>query len=372
MLPTVRLDAGDEKGLGDLRQGLAQLLSAAPANPLINRLLTGHQVRAGDLPPTSAPGELLARMERHGLLASDGPRVGLPFQIRLVDGSVIVTDRYTRRQRAEPSFVDPLWGGPTLNKLLVRGPARRALDIGCGSGVMTIAAAAFCERVVGVDVNPRALAFSRFNLALNRVDNAEILHSDLFEAVRGQRFDRIIFNSPTGCELRPRNWLEAGETILERFFSDVLHHLEEDGYTHVSLCFMDRRRSRFWTRFDEWLDAQKRLQVVWVERSSVDAGLPLFIWRVLRSLRDRTNAFDVKAVRRGWLVLKRGAPLSLRIRLDYKRESSRLSANFGDHVFRLLLGTGRLPRPDDLRDVWTAPPDVIGDCLRHIQPIAWS
>ena len=49
-----------------------------------------------------------------------------------------------------------------------REPAQRALDICCGSGVQGIVALrTYAEQATFLDVNPRCLAFTRFNTALN-------------------------------------------------------------------------------------------------------------------------------------------------------------------------------------------------------------
>jgi SAM-dependent methyltransferase len=367
------MDAGDRAALADLRPGLTALVGAADTGSAAGRLLAGHPVDTAQIPGAVLPRDLADAMARHGLLIRSSGHLSVPFQIRLVDGAVIVTDRFTRGNRAQPEFVDPLWGGPTLNKLLVRGGARRALDVGCGCGVMTIAAAAFCDHVVSLDINPRALALSRFNLALNGIENAEVRHSDLFEAVRGERFDRIIFNAPTGAELRPRNWLEAGEPILERFFSAVLNHLEDDGYAHVSLCFLDRRGSSFWDRLNQWLGGRANtLQVAYLERSRVDGGLPFLTWRALALLRDRANPFDVTAVSRGWLVLTRGTPRAVRLPLDYKRAPETLKPEFGDRLIRHLLGTSAAAGLAELQAVWAVPAIEVQRCLQGIHPIVWG
>ena len=50
--------------------------------------------------------------------------------------------------------------------------------------------------LVAIDVNPRALAFTEFNAALNGITNLTILNGDRFEAVTDRRFDLIICNPP--------------------------------------------------------------------------------------------------------------------------------------------------------------------------------
>jgi SAM-dependent methyltransferase len=371
LLPIPHFDPRDRASLRDLGLGLGAFLRAV-GNDARNGFLHGRTTKREALVTYAASPDLFRDMERVGLLIGDDDEVTLPFQIRLVDDNVIVTDHPISNWRAEEHYIDPLWRGPTLNKLLIRGAARRALDVGCGCGVMTLAASAFCERVVGVDINPRAVVVARLNVALNGAENVEIADSDLFAAVRGQTFDRILFNSPTGFELRPRTDLEAGEQILARFFSEVLDYLTEDGYAQLSVCFMDRRRSSFWQRLGGWLAADaNRLQLVLLERFRMDGGPRFFIQRALASLQDRSNGFDVTAMSRGWLVLRRGDPLALRVPLDYATLSDQLRSDFGDVLVRLLLSRGRIGG-DELKTLQIAPHDVLADSLSRMETIPWS
>ena len=55
-----------------------------------------------------------------------------------------------------------------LARLTVRTRVGSALDVGCGGGVQSLLAARHAARVIGVDKNPRAVAFARFNARLNR------------------------------------------------------------------------------------------------------------------------------------------------------------------------------------------------------------
>jgi SAM-dependent methyltransferase len=54
-----------------------------------------------------------------------------------------------------------------LGNLTVRRPVARALDVGTGSGILTVLAARHAERVVATDLSERALAFAAFNAALS-------------------------------------------------------------------------------------------------------------------------------------------------------------------------------------------------------------
>lgn len=83
----------------------------------------------------------------------------------------------------------------TLANCTPRQPRQRALDICTGSGVHAILARAHCEHSLGLDINPRALEFSRLNARLNRME-VEFQASDCYQAVEAQQFDLITLNPP--------------------------------------------------------------------------------------------------------------------------------------------------------------------------------
>src|SRR5215470_11701330 len=72
-----------------------------------------------------------------------------------------------------------------LDLVLGPRPAARALDIGIGTGILAIAAIKLgVERVVGLDVDPDAIAASRTNAARNGCEARIELHLDGPEALR--------------------------------------------------------------------------------------------------------------------------------------------------------------------------------------------
>jgi len=72
------------------------------------------------------------------------------------------------------------------------------LEIGCGSGIASLACARADARneVLGVDVNPSAVACANDNAKSNHITNARFIESDLFQGVPKRRFDAIMFNPP--------------------------------------------------------------------------------------------------------------------------------------------------------------------------------
>lgn len=77
-------------------------------------------------------------------------------------------------------------------------PGAAVLELCTGSGALSLFAAATARRVTAVDITPRALAFARFNLALNACTTpVTLLEGSLFTPLEtGQRFDHVLVNPP--------------------------------------------------------------------------------------------------------------------------------------------------------------------------------
>ena len=73
----------------------------------------------------------------------------------------------------------------------------RILDIGCGCGIQSIVNAEHNpeNKVIGVDINPKAVENSIHNANLNKINNVNFLQSNLFSEIE-EKFDGIIFNPP--------------------------------------------------------------------------------------------------------------------------------------------------------------------------------
>ena len=116
-------------------------------------------------------------------------------------------------------------------------PTDRVLDMGTGSGVNAILAAATAASVLAVDINPHALAAAKANAERNGVaDRVEVRYSDVFGEIHPDTdgvFDLIVFDPPFRW-FRPRDLAEAASTdenyrALRAFFGAVRDHLAPGG-----------------------------------------------------------------------------------------------------------------------------------------------
>jgi SAM-dependent methyltransferase len=138
---------------------------------------------------------LVDRLIAAGLFVPSGAdRIASAFDCKLFMDLVILCDDLAHEG-------DAVFGaGPgtlAFGGLLDNGRAiGDALDVGCGAGAVALSMARHARRVVGIDINPRALAFLAINAAINDADNVEARHGDLFEPVAGEQFDLIATQPP--------------------------------------------------------------------------------------------------------------------------------------------------------------------------------
>ena len=126
-----------------------------------------------------------------------------------------------------------------LEKAVAAYAFGRVLDLGTGSGIQAIAAAAKPEvsSAVAVDVNPEALRQAQANAFVQGVEKKIVFkQSDLFEAIASEKFDTIAFNPPYLPVSEEENVgdiaLESGESgreLTERFLREFEAHFNPRG-----------------------------------------------------------------------------------------------------------------------------------------------
>lgn len=69
------------------------------------------------------------------------------------------------------------------------------MELGCGSGLISMIATEKGARVTATDINPIAVAFLKKNCQYNKLE-MEVLQSDLFNDLPGKQYDIIAINPP--------------------------------------------------------------------------------------------------------------------------------------------------------------------------------
>lgn len=115
----------------------------------------------------------------------------------------------------------------------------RVLEIGTGTGIIAIKTAKKARMVIATDINPAAIECATKNIVANKVFNIELRNGDLFDPVKGEKFDLIIFNTPylptsedelTGDDLNAAwDGGSDGREVIDRFIVDLPIHLNAGG-----------------------------------------------------------------------------------------------------------------------------------------------
>jgi ribosomal protein L3 glutamine methyltransferase len=167
---------------------------------------------------------------------------------------------------------------------------KRVLDLCTGSGCLAVIAAKVFPnaKIDAVDLSEGALQVAADNIKAHRLGRRIALHGgDLFEPLKGRRYDLILTNPPyvdaPGMKMlppeyrhEPRLALAAGRDgldIVRRILRQARQHLKPDG---AVICEIGRGRARLERAFPRlpffWLDtAESSGEVFWLTAADVRA-----------------------------------------------------------------------------------------------------
>ncbi len=145
------------------------------------------------------------------------------------------------KMEKDPNVYDPAEDTMLLVKNLDVRINDRVLEIGVGSGYVSLIAAQKAESILGIDINPHAVRLAKINAKQNNVTNVEFIVGDLFTAIRG-KFNLIIMNPPYlpqsvddkhGPIDYSWNGGKDGRHLTERFIKDVDNYLSNNGRIQI-------------------------------------------------------------------------------------------------------------------------------------------
>jgi release factor glutamine methyltransferase len=148
----------------------------------------------------------------------------------------------------QPRIETEFWVGKVLKSLKLKFGKLSVLDMFSGTGCIGLAVLKNIEnsQVDFVDIWPKAIDQIKINLKLNKIDEAryKIYQSNLFEKMKGKKYDFIFANPPYVALNRinevqkevlkkePKVALFAGQdglVVIEKFLSQVKNYLNPTG-----------------------------------------------------------------------------------------------------------------------------------------------
>jgi methylase of polypeptide subunit release factors len=176
-----------------------------------------------------------------------------------VENFLVASDHPASIEAGDSEMV--LWPNPTskfLSRFAVRRHSRATLDLGTGSGILSLGAAGYSDQVIATDVNQRVPSFVAFNARLNGIENIEMRMGDGFAPVARRKFDLILSNppffiTPKSDYLFCDNQMELDQ-LCRLLVRQAPDHLYEGGYMQM-LCEWAQVGDQPWEeRIAEWLD----------------------------------------------------------------------------------------------------------------------
>jgi SAM-dependent methyltransferase len=331
--------------------------SSRPAT-LAKLFRLGSPAAAGDATSALAPVALDTLLQT-GLAELDDDVVRPLARISAYGGTLIASD--LQRSPDPPDFVPgPNPAASRVERLTIRRPVRSALDVGAGSGLQALLAAAHSERVVAVEINERALDYNRFSAVLNGVSNMDIRHGSWFEPVAGERFDLIVANPPyvvsPGSDVLYRDSGLPGDAVSRKLLEEAPAFLEEGGFAHLMGNWAHGKDKAWRTPIEQVIEGSG-CDALLLKYSTLDPVAYAAQWNslaaqgseVLLAAVDRWldyyRAEQIEAISEVMVVLRRRSGPGNWVRAIEVPTSPTRSA--GDHVLRLFEARDRR---DDLAE----------------------
>ncbi|MEM9492472.1 MAG: methyltransferase domain-containing protein [Myxococcota bacterium] len=206
---------------------------AMPASLLLYVFVAGAAVPYGRL--RGRLGDSWPVLRDLGLIAVDDERAWATVAILPVGEALVVSDRADVLNGSESALLCDDSAFHLIGAVPERASGVRWLDIGTGSGVVPLARPAAAARVIGSDINRRAVAMAALGAALSGITHMTFQVADLFAGLGAdERFERITFNAPIPADVvyegeDPASYRIGAPDLLPRFWAQVRAWLAPGG-----------------------------------------------------------------------------------------------------------------------------------------------
>jgi SAM-dependent methyltransferase len=216
---------------------------------------------------------------------------------------LMASDRHTNPDGSEfnstPDIVFPAIYGGTLRfiRLLPQSPAAEVLDLCAGTGIGAFVLSRCSKRATSSDVTERATHFALFNRALNNLGNVDVLCGDLYDAVAGKTFDRIVAHPPYVPSLNiSAIWRDGGTTgdlLVKRIIEGLPQYLRAGGISCIVSIGLDTKEGKFEDRARSYLqDSADEFDIIFAGTNERTAD------EVLHDLSERDPSLGLEGLRK--------------------------------------------------------------------------
>ena len=350
------------KSVGFLEQPIAERLQAGPRESQdAVGVLIDLFARAQPIEATAAAALLgdkaQAALQALGLIETIGNSIKATCLLYPFEDLWIASD-FPGASREDFVFPALSTQSHQFHAILPDTPCDALLDIGAGAAAASLAAAKdYAATVCASDISTRCVLFAEFNRRLNNVANAEVIQSDVYEALDSRTFDRIIAHPPyiptLGDGESYRHGGAHGEDILRRVLEGLSKHLRPGGRAYLSTLACDHSDAPLEERLFEMLGPDSsdfRLLVAeWESLPSIE-----FVMRLVEvgELDFDQGAQQVRSFREA------GVTQLVRCAVVVARESGD-----GSQVMRRVMGQGT--GAAELDAAFAASPAEIADLLEQ-------
>jgi methylase of polypeptide subunit release factors len=320
---------------GDGAPAARMLGTATPGDVLARALYFGQEIDGAELDGALTADAVEAALAL-GILRRDGDRVVPSLVLRPYALGPTRRDAWVVSDRDELAGMTPLradhvlgvgGAGRTLTSLLPVTGGGRALDLGCGCGILALELAERGFRVVATDISARAVHMTALNAALNDVTGVETRLGSLYEPVRGERFALIASNPPFVITPREahvthyeyRDGGRAGDALMEQVIAGLADHLEPGGQARVLGNWEnDIERAADWGgSLGVWFIERERLDPaayaqLWIRDGGTAPGSAEYT-RLMTAWLDDFSARGVASIGMGWVLATASDPALRRI-----------------------------------------------------------
>jgi SAM-dependent methyltransferase len=189
------------------------------------------------------------------LASVDDEALTLRVRLSAYEGLALASDPLDPAARSFVAGPNP--SATRVDRLTIRRPVARTLDLGTGAGTQAFLAARHSDEVLAVDVNERALELAGLNAELNGIENVELRRGDWFEPVAGERFDLIVSNPPyvvsPETELLYRDGTLVADAVTRKLVLEAPEHLAEGGIAQLMGNWAHRADEDWRAPVEKWI-----------------------------------------------------------------------------------------------------------------------